>query len=337
MDYIDEYSWNGDKIINACDEKIINLKNDNMYLIKDNIVYIFYIKIYKLSNHKISRPEADFDLFETRNELLLSLYLKNSWEIKYKQYYYNKIEKCCEFCFNMTKDITHIIFADILICKNCLLTRREKNYYINNRLLKSTNNINIELVRKIGNNLIYFYSIQQFCDDFNYMRLLNPRWYQILKTKSCQLCRKNDKLHILDKLECLECHQFSLNQYYIILMKARYFKLVNDLHFDVINFILKYYITLIDFDKRDFINYYDQINCIGNEINEINKNIEVDINTNIKNEDEDDIYLEIYNDEYIDDENINDINNDEYINNDDLDLIDPNSDDECDLTNYDDY
>jgi hypothetical protein len=327
MDYIkdenNEYIWNSDKIITTHDEKIINLKNDNIYLIKDNIVYIFYIKIYKLSNHKISK--VNFDLFETRNEVLLSLYLKNSWEIKYDQYHYNKIEKCCEFCFNMSKDIALIISTDIIICRNCLLVRKEKNYYINDRLLKSTNNNNIELVKKIGNNLIYFYSIQQFCDDFCYMRLLNPRWYQILKTKSCQLCHKNDKLH---KLECQECHQFSLNQYSIILMKARYFKLVDDLQFDVINVILKYYIKLIDFNKRDFINYYDQINCI-NYCDEINKNIEINTNVNIdiKNDyDMDDIYLEIYN---------NIINNDEYIN-DDSDLIDPNSDDECDLTNYDD-
>lgn len=163
MDYIknenNEYIWDGNKIINTCDEKIININNHNIYLIKDDYVYIFYIKIYKTSKSNIYQ-------LETRNELLLSLYLLNYEQLGYdtyfNRYFYGEVEKCCEFCFNIsvkTREIKTSKLPYIRICKKCLTTKQEKNYYINDRSFKSFNNINIEMVKKVNNNLVYFYSV----------------------------------------------------------------------------------------------------------------------------------------------------------------------------------
>jgi len=281
MNYIDknEYIWDVDKTIYDSETDILNIKDNNIYLTKNNIVYIFYIKIYK-----IPYSDKDFDQFTTRNELLLSLYLKiykNLYNKCLPMNIYDKSEKCCEFCFNMSKNILSIKtnkFNDIMICKNCSINTKEENYYINNRLFKSTNSINIEIVKRVKNDLIYFYSIQQHYNDFCYIKLISTRWYQILNTKLCQLCYKNDKCYLL---ECQECHQFSLKQYSMIYMKLKYFDLFNYLHVDVINIILKYYMILIEFDGSDFLYYYNKINK-KDDINLLNANTD-NKTTNIDN------------------------------------------------------
>lgn len=311
MDYItnDEYLWDWVRIIDSCDNDLLNLKN-NIYLVNVYYVQIFYVQIYNYFH-----PNQ----LQTRNEILFSYYLKNLEELYYNKYCYNKVEKCCEFCFKVSTNITQIIdkrFNSVIICKPCLLTKKSKNYYINDRLFKSTNNINIEIIKKIGNNLVYFYSIQQYYDGFNYFRLLNPRYYQILNTKLCQLCRKNTKSY---ELECHVCRQFSLDQYHLIYIKPKYFGLIDDLYPDVISVITKLYIILHNFDKREIINYYDKINKKA-EIVEI-INTEHDIKENNIKEEDDLIYDYESNDEYIDPDLIN-CNDDE---------------DECDLTNFDDY
>jgi len=318
-----EYLWNSVRIIDSCDNDLLNLKN-NIYLINVNYVQIFYIKVY---NYLYP------DQLQTRNEVLFSYYLKNPEEFLDNKYYSSKVEKCCEFCFKVSKNITQIIdkrFNDVIICKPCLLIKKSKNYHVNDRLFKSTNNINIEIVKKIGKNIVYFYSTQQYYDDFNYFRLLNLRYYQILQTKLCQFCHKNKKSY---DLECYECRKFSLDQYRTIYIKTKYFGLIDDLHTDIINVITKLYIILHNFDKREFINYYDKINKkdeivnIDNSYdikeNDIKENNikENDIEEIIVKEEDDLIYYYESDDEYID-----------------PDLINCDDDnDECDLTNFDDY
>ena len=362
MDYIkkenNEYIWDYDKIINS-DISISSLINNNLYFIKDDMVYIFYIKKYKLT-----KSNKQFE-FETRNELLLSLYLKNYEQLGYDTYfngYFNsKIDKCCEFCFNYPLKTIEIKTCkrdlvpstgrlslgkspNVIICKNCLITKQEKNYYVNNRSFKSINSINIEMVKKLNSNLLYFYSVKQHYDDLFYIKLTTPRWYQISDNKLCQLCHRNSKRELVPStgslsigksylMECEECHQFSLDQYSIIYMKSKYFELILNKHlpFDIIYYILKHYIELINIDKSCFLNYYENINKKDDDIIINNKNKIIDDSR--KNDylvEVDDLYLEIY-------QNI--INNNDNIvdNNDNNELINYNdcTDDECDLTDFD--
>ena len=316
MDYIttnknDEYLWDWITIIDSKDNDLINLKN-TIYLIKNNMVHIFYVKIYNYSHQ---------NRLQSRNEMLFSYYLKSSEELKYNKYGSSKIEKCCEFCFKISKNVTLIIddrFNDTIICKPCLLAKKPKSYHINDRLFKSTNSINIEMIKKIGNNLVYFYSTQQYYDGFGYFRLLNPRYYQIANTKLCQFCHKNEKIDPKESMDCHECRQFSLNQYHVIYIKAKYLSLINDLHPDVVSVIIKFYIMLHDFDKREFVCYYNKVNKKDEVVNNLPKN---DIKEIIIKEEDDLIYDYESNDEYIDPDLINCDDND----------------DECDLTNFDDY
>lgn len=252
MDYIkeeaNEYAWDTNKIIYETNEdNIIDLKYHNIYLVKDNIVYIFYIKIY-------GTPKLNECNFLTREELLFASYMGNFVKHTVNRY---QSTKCCEFCFNESDYITLIPvnrYKDFIICNNCYLNKKKEDYYVNNRLFKSIDNINIEMVKRIKNKLVYFYSIQQIYNDFNYIKLITNRWYQLANTKLCQLCHKNEKYHPSKYKECKECHQFSLNQYSIMYTKPMCLKFT-DLPIDVINVISMLYIILIDFDEIDTYNY----------------------------------------------------------------------------------
>lgn len=207
------------------------------------------------------------------------------------------------------------------------------------------------MVKKLKSNLLYFYSVKQHYDDFFYIKLTTPRWYQISDNKLCQLCHKNTKRDLLPStgllsigksylMECEECHQFSLDQYSIIYMKSKYLDLIlnKNLPFDIIYYILKHYITLINIDKSCFVNYYENINKKDDDIIINNNNDNEIIDDSIKNnylvEVNDDLYLEIYHNII----NNNDNNDNIVYNNDDNDLINYNecTDDECDLTDFDD-
>jgi len=336
MDFIDDIkcTWNYSKIINSCDNDLLNLM-DNIYLVKNNIVHIFYVKIYNIStfnqlitDYAMLLNISDSNQNETREEVLFSLYLKNMEEFldKYDKYGYSKIDKSCDFCyetfrgFNITK-LKTCRFSDIMICKNCFLNKKQKNYHVNNRLIKLTDNTNIEMVKKTENHLIYFYSVKQYYEDFSYVRLSSIRSYYMLDTKLCQFCHRNEKINPKESINCHECRKFSLGQYNIICEKSKYFGLIVDLYPDTISVITKFYIMLQEFDKREFRNYYDKVNkkheVINNlpkndinDIKEIDENIDYDIITSIESDDE-----------YID-----------------PDLIDCSDDnDECDLTNFEDF
>jgi len=64
----------------------------------------------------------DSNQVETREEILFSLYLKSMEEFldKYDKYYYSKLDKRCEFCYEMFRgyNITELKtsrFSDIMI------------------------------------------------------------------------------------------------------------------------------------------------------------------------------------------------------------------------------
>jgi len=334
MDFIDNDKcvWNYDKIIKYNGNDLLNL-TDNIYLVKNNIVHIFYIKIYNIStfnktitDYAMLLNSFDSNQRETREEVLFSLYLKRMEDFldKYDKYYYSKLDERCEFCYeifrgyNITKLKTSR-FSDVIICKNCFLSKKQKNYHVNNTLIKSTDNTNIEMIKKTVNHLIYFYSVKQYYDDFSYIRLLCIRSYYMLNTKPCQFCHRNEKIDPKESIDCYECRKFSLHQYHIMCKKPKYFGLIDDLHADVISVIIKLYITLHDFDKREFINYYDKINKKDVIIN-------IDNSNNLPKNDVNDNYDLIdhldSDDEYVDPDLIND---------------DDDDNDECDLTNFDDY
>ena len=256
MNYIDKdlCIWNTDKIITS----EIDI-NTNLYLIKDNIVHIFYTKIYKNPIYN-----EDFNKFESRNELLFSLYV-NNFKGRFNMDIYSRLEKCCEFCFNISKNtacIKNLQFSDIIICKDCYSNKQKENHYINDRSFKSINSINIEMIKRVNNNLFYFYSIQQIYNDFSYIKLLSSRWYQVTNSKLCQLCHKNEKCF---KLECQECHNFSLKQYSIIYTKPKYLELTEFLHIDIIKVILSFYITLMEFDDIDIYNFKCYLKSISDK------------------------------------------------------------------------
>jgi hypothetical protein len=238
-----EYIWDID-IINNSNVLITN----NIYLLKDKIIYIFYVKEYNIKF-------LTYDI-STRNELLLSLYIDNP--LRAKGSFVNLIEKCCEFCFNVSKNTSSIgtnKFSDFIICKNCYINKKSTNYYINDRLFKSINSINIEMVKKVDDKLLYFYSIQQHYNDFNYIKLNSTRWYQVINTKLCQFCHKNEKEYLL---ECEECYRFSLDEYSKVYMKVKYLNISNNLYNDIMNIILQYYLDLIEFDLTNFAYFYNK-------------------------------------------------------------------------------
>lgn len=256
MNYIEEnnneYIWDQIKIINS-HEELLDLKENNIYLIKNNTVHILYIKIYNYLHH---------DQFQTRDEALLSLHLKNSRELKYLGYgyTYNKIENRCEFCFNMYKmliPITTNKFKDIMICRKCYTSKQSKSYYINDTSFES--NINMEIIKKVKDDLIYFYSIKRHPDDFCCLKLLNNKNKIVDFSENCRLCHKHIKLNTS---ECLQCYQFSLDQYHIISTKVKYFGSTNYLHQDIISVIIKLYIMLYGFNQSDFIDNFIKVRKI---------------------------------------------------------------------------
>ena len=178
------------------------------------------------------------------------------------------------------------------------------------------------MVKKTENHLIYFYSVKQYYEDFSYIRLLSIRSYYMLNTKLCQFCRRNEKIDPKESIDCHECRKFSLGQYNIMCKKSKCFSLIDDLHTDIISVITKFYIMLQEFDKREFLNYYNKINKKDEIVNIDNSDNlpeilpENDVNDNY------DLIDHLDSEEYIDPDLLND---------------DDDDNDECDLTNFEEF
>lgn len=338
MEYItiknDEFLWNQYKILLASKQELFDLTQSNIYITKNNITQIFYVKSFKMAYYK-----KDFNQFSTRNELSNSLYFLNKREIKnYKRTIESTI-KCCEFCFKESTNNTFIdagTFADIIMCKECFDKKNSESYRVNNRLFRSTNNVSIEMTRKVSNQMFYFYSVQQNYCDFYYMKLKTINWYQIDSSKLCQLSHKNNKNY---KIECKECRNNSFEQYrriYLtIYLNINYLSCC--LNYDVANYILPIYLKLLGLDILDAKNYHVQYynnknnqntsSDIINNQNTQNNNDVVDNNINDVNNNilSDDMYLEIYNNIINDNDSIN-YNNDDLIDYDNYDNDDDNDD-----------
>jgi hypothetical protein len=369
VEHNNEHRWNE----NIGELNYIPESNDNIYKIKDNTVYIFYTK--RFGRMDFSRLNSN----ECKMACKIILYLATSARPYVRN---SKLDtafidsQICPFCYQLFegKEVVELYCTrniSVYSCVECFRTvdcNQYKQYYYDFSLLKPKNLTNIELIKFFDNQLIFYYSIHKYVDDFDYASIINIPWYQEVGNQDgpCKLCHKNEKYLYPTCRDCMDHCNIKTPQNNLFgdmfpllcqsCRKVKKFKLsiCKDCH-DM---------CLVDFYSKIFTKYLclknnnDVINILPNDCIMLicNKLISVELKTVDKEKDDeklfnnnitfssislpknpkvdpnvdDDTYLEIYNNIINEEDNYGDDNNDEL-------TLNPSDDDDDYEINYDDF